>query len=219
MIGKEQKKLPEAMADGEAAFALVLGKVQVGFLLRPVDLPGCQISCRTSGLRVIGIVCACFFFWQKETKRRFSYQSHAFFSDRHPISHRGEKRHRTTTTTPRNAARERNYESTTYDRNGRGGGGGGGGGGSSARGKQSGNTPFTLSFTRELIQKKGRRRVAFFFGNWEIKNLKKKISRGRKVSKRVSIFLCVSSFSESFRAPGDFDHQQKKKKKKKKEKK
>jgi len=39
------------------------------------------------------------------------------------------------------------------------------------------------------------------------------------VSKRVSIFLCVSSFSESFRAPGDFDHQQKKKKKKKKEKK
>tara|TARA_B100000073_G_scaffold316175_1_gene292639 strand:- start:460 stop:621 length:162 start_codon:yes stop_codon:yes gene_type:complete len=40
-----------------------------------------------------------------------------------------------------------------------------------------------------------------------------------KVSKRLSIFLCVSSFSESFRAPGDFDHQQKKKKKKKKEKK
>jgi len=51
-----------------------------------------------------------------------------------------------------------------------------------------------------------------------MKNLKK-ISRGRKVSKRLSIFLCVSSFSESFRAPGDFDHQQKKKKKKKKERK
>jgi|TARA_A100001037_G_scaffold271200_1_gene266565 hypothetical protein len=79
-------------------------------------------------------------------------------------------------------------------------------------------SPFTLYlfFTRELIQKKGRRRVAFFFGNWEIKNLKK-ISRGRKVSKRLSIFLfCVSSFSESFRTPGDFDHQKKKKKKKKK---
>jgi len=38
------------------------------------------------------------------------------------------------------------------------------------------------------------------------------------VSKRLSIFLCVSSFSESFRAPGDFDHQKKKKKKKKKKK-
>ena len=48
-----------------------------------------------------------------------------------------------------------------------------------------------------------------------MKNLKK-ISRGRKVSKRLSIFLCLSSFSESFRAPGDFDHQKKKKKKKKK---
>ena len=114
-----------------------------------------------------------------------------FFSDRHPIAHPtpppgGETRHRTPP--PRNAAaRERNDDaSTTRDRNGFRGGGG-----SSARGKQSGNTPFTLSFTRELIQKKGRRRVAFFFGNWEIKNLKKKylvVERCRKDSRSSSVY-------------------------------
>ena len=105
-----------------------------------------------------------FFFCKKKQKDVFRTNHMRFFSDRHPIAHPtpppGETRHRTPP--PRNAAaRERNDDaSTTRDRNGFRGGGG-----SSARGKQSGNTlpllPY-LFFTRELIQKKGRRRVAFF---------------------------------------------------------
>ncbi len=131
-----------------------------------------------------------FFFGKKKQKDVFRTNRMRFFSDRHPIAHPtpppGETRHRTPP--PRNAAaRERNDDaSTTRDRNGFRGGGG-----SSARGKQSGNTPFTLSFTRELIQKKGRRRVAFFFGNWEIKNLKKKylvVERCRKDSRSSSVY-------------------------------
>jgi len=78
-----------------------------------------------------------FFFLQKETKRRFSYQSHAFFfrptSNRAPHPTPGGD---TPPNTKNAAARERNDDaSTTRDRNGFRGGGG-----SSARGKQSGNT-------------------------------------------------------------------------------
>jgi len=43
----------------------------------------------------------------------------------------------------------------------------------------------------------------------------KNISWSKGVEKTLDLPLCIE-FSESFRAPGDFDHQKKKKKKKKK---
>ena len=104
-----------------------------------------------------------FFFCKKKQKDVFRTNHMRFFSDRHPIAHPtpppGETRHRTPKTPPREREtmmhRRRATETVFVEEEDR------------RRAESKAETPFPfypiyLFFTRELIQKKGRRRVAFF---------------------------------------------------------
>ena len=137
-----------------------------------------------------------FFFSKKKQKDVFRTNRMRFFSDRHPIAHPtpppGETRHRTPKTPPREREtmmhRRRATETVFVEEEDR------------RRAESKAETPFPfypiyLFFTRELIQKKGRRRVAFFFWKLGDQKSQKNISWSKGVEKTLDLpLLCIEFF-------------------------